>query len=122
MGSPRTVRTQPRVATDHQGGCRPPAASQSRQGHLSALPPAAPQRNPPNASRRNTMSTFSTPEFRRRAFLAGLGALSTSALVTACGGTTASTGAGSTTPVDGGNITFLIQGYDTGWVSSKTSI
>lgn len=68
------------------------------------------------------MTTFNTPEFRRRAFLAGLGALSTSALVTACGGTTASTGAGSTTPVDGGNITFLIQGYDTGWVSSKTSI
>ncbi|WP_311212198.1 MULTISPECIES: ABC transporter substrate-binding protein [unclassified Arthrobacter] len=68
------------------------------------------------------MNTFNNPEFRRRAFLAGLGALSTTALVTACGGTTASTGAGSTTPVDGGDVTFLIQGYDTGWVSSKTSI
>ncbi|MFK0007542.1 ABC transporter substrate-binding protein [Paenarthrobacter sp. NPDC090520] len=68
------------------------------------------------------MNTFATPEFRRRAFLAGLGALSTSALITACGGPTASTGTNGGTPVEGGNITFLIQGYDTGWVSSKTSI
>lgn len=68
------------------------------------------------------MSTVYTPEIRRRIFLAGLGALSTSALLTACGGVTATSTSSSDTPVDGGNITFLIQGYDTGWVSSKTSI
>ncbi|MCU1569093.1 MAG: extracellular solute-binding protein family 5, partial [Pseudarthrobacter sp.] len=68
------------------------------------------------------MSTVYTPEIRRRIFLAGLSALSATALLTACGGVTATSTSGSDTPVDGGNITFLIQGYDTGWVSSKTSI
>jgi peptide/nickel transport system substrate-binding protein len=64
---------------------------------------------------------YSSP-FGRRVFLAGVSAFTVSAL-TACGAgvqTTGSSDAG--TPVDGGNITFLIQGYDTGWVSSKTSI
>jgi peptide/nickel transport system substrate-binding protein len=64
---------------------------------------------------------YSSP-FGRRIFLAGVSAFTLSAL-TACGAgvqTTGSSDAG--TPVDGGNITFLIQGYDTGWVSSKTSI
>jgi peptide/nickel transport system substrate-binding protein len=61
-------------------------------------------------------------EFGRRVFLASVSAVTASALLTACGGTSASSSSGSTTPVDGGNLTFLIQGYDTGWVSSKTSI
>ena len=68
------------------------------------------------------MSPPNTPEIGRRLFLAGLGALSTTALLTACGGATASSPSSSGTPVDGGSLTFLIQGYDTGWVSSKTSI
>ena len=59
---------------------------------------------------------------RRRVFLAGVSAVTASALLTACAGATASSSSNSTTPTDGGNITFLIQGYDTGWVSSKTSI
>ncbi|OUM41932.1 ABC transporter substrate-binding protein [Arthrobacter sedimenti] len=63
------------------------------------------------------------PKPRRRAFLAGGIAIILSGLLTACGGGGAtSTSNKSGTPVDGGNITFLIQGYDTGWVSSKTSI
>lgn len=61
-------------------------------------------------------------ELRRRVFLATVSAVAASALLTACSGATASSSSGSTTPVDGGNLTFLIQGYDTGWVSSKTSI
>lgn len=61
-------------------------------------------------------------EFGRRVFLASVSAVTASALLTACGGTSASSSSASTTPVDGGNLTFLIQGYDTGWVSSKTSI
>jgi peptide/nickel transport system substrate-binding protein len=58
----------------------------------------------------------------RRVFLAGVSAVALSAL-TACGaGVPATRSSDAGTPVDGGNITFLIQGYDTGWVSSKTSI
>ena len=34
----------------------------------------------------------------------------------------AGSGAGSGEPVEGGDLTFLIQGYDAGWVSSKSSI
>ncbi|MDJ0459439.1 ABC transporter substrate-binding protein [Arthrobacter sp. NQ7] len=68
------------------------------------------------------MNTVYQPEIRRRIFLAGLSALSASAVLTACGGVTATNTSSPDTPVDGGNITFLIQGYDTGWVSSKTSI
>ncbi|TAP40088.1 ABC transporter substrate-binding protein [Arthrobacter sp. S39] len=63
-----------------------------------------------------------SPEIRRRAFLAGVSAITLTGLLTACGGTATSSTANPGTPVDGGNITFLIQGYDTGWVSSKTSI
>lgn len=63
-----------------------------------------------------------SPEIRRRAFLAGVSAVTLTGLLAACGGTSPSTTATSGAPVDGGNITFLIQGYDTGWVSSKTSI
>ncbi|MDR7159023.1 ABC transporter substrate-binding protein [Arthrobacter sp. BE255] len=63
-----------------------------------------------------------SPEIRRRAFLTGVSAVTLTALLTACGGTATSSTANPGTPVDGGNITFLIQGYDTGWVSSKTSI
>ena len=63
-----------------------------------------------------------SPEIRRRAFLAGVSAVTLTGLLTACGGTATSSTANPGTPVDGGNITFLIQGYDTGWVSSKTSI
>ena len=63
-----------------------------------------------------------SPEIRRRAFLAGVSAITLTCLLTACGGTATSSTANPGTPVDGGNITFLIQGYDTGWVSSKTSI
>ncbi|GAB12918.1 putative peptide ABC transporter peptide-binding protein [Arthrobacter globiformis NBRC 12137] len=58
----------------------------------------------------------------RRAFLATVSAATASVLLTACGGATATGPSGDGTPVDGGNLTFLIQGYDTGWVSSKTSI
>jgi len=61
-------------------------------------------------------------EFRRRVFLAGITAITGSAVLTACGGPAATSSSDAGTPVDGGNITFLIQGYDTGWVSSKTSI
>lgn len=61
-------------------------------------------------------------EFRRRVFLAGLASITGSAVLTACGGVAASSTSDAGTPVEGGNITFLIQGYDTGWVSSKTSI
>ncbi|MEW9873094.1 ABC transporter substrate-binding protein [Arthrobacter sp. HS15c] len=63
-----------------------------------------------------------SPEIRRRAFLAGVSAITLTGLLAACGGTATSGTSTSGTPVDGGNITFLIQGYDTGWVSSKTSI
>jgi peptide/nickel transport system substrate-binding protein len=64
---------------------------------------------------------YSSP-FGRRIFLAGVSAFTLSAL-TACGaGVQTSSSSDAGTPVDGGNITFLIQGYDTGWVSSKTSI
>jgi peptide/nickel transport system substrate-binding protein len=59
---------------------------------------------------------------RRRAFIAGVSAITASALLTACGGVSATSSSDAGTPADGGNITFLIQGYDTGWVSSKTSI
>jgi len=63
-----------------------------------------------------------SPDIRRRAFLAGVSAITLTGLLTACGGAATSSSSSSDTPVDGGNITFLIQGYDTGWVSSKTSI
>ena len=73
----------------------------------------SPRLTPPNPTSLN---------LRRRVFLAGVSAVTASALLTACAGATASSSSNSSTPADGGNITFLIQGYDTGWVSSKTSI
>ena len=59
----------------------------------------------------------------RRAASAVVAAAATTALLAACAGGTASAPSSSdSAPVEGGDLTFLIQGYDAGWVSSKTSI
>ncbi len=63
-----------------------------------------------------------SPSLPRRALLAVVSAATASALLSACAGATASSSSSSDSPTEGGNLTFLIQGYDTGWVSSKTSI
>jgi peptide/nickel transport system substrate-binding protein len=61
---------------------------------------------------------------RWRRPLAGLAIAATATLVlAACStGTPAASTDASSKPVEGGNLTFLIQGYDSGFVSSKSSI
>jgi peptide/nickel transport system substrate-binding protein len=58
--------------------------------------------------------------------VAGAAALAALALtVAACGGgsgAASSNAAGASTPKDGGNLTFLIQEFPTGWVSSESNI
>ncbi len=65
---------------------------------------------------------MSRPTIHRRA-LAALGAATVTALaLTACAGQAGAPAASPAKPTEGGDLTFLIQGYDAGWVSSKTSI
>ncbi|WP_345471900.1 ABC transporter substrate-binding protein [Glutamicibacter ectropisis] len=59
---------------------------------------------------------------KRRSFLTGTGTLAALAILTACGNKPDVESVGSSTPVRGGALTFLIQGFDAGWISSKTSI
>lgn len=65
-----------------------------------------------------------TLPIRWRRPLAGLAIAATATLVlAACStGTPAASTDASSKPVEGGNVTFLIQGYDSGFVSSKSSI
>lgn len=65
---------------------------------------------------------MNTTTVKRRSFLTGVGALATMALLSACGPKAGNATSGSTDPVRGGDLTFLIQGFDAGWISSKTSI
>ncbi len=65
---------------------------------------------------------MSTPVLARRTFLTGVGALAALAALTACAPKAGNSAIVSTDPVRGGDLTFLIQGFDAGWVSSKTSI
>ena len=59
----------------------------------------------------------------RRAASAVVAAAATTALLAACAAGNASAPSSSdSAPVEGGDLTFLVQGYDAGWVSSKTSI
>ncbi|KQO97650.1 ABC transporter substrate-binding protein [Leifsonia sp. Leaf264] len=62
---------------------------------------------------------------RRRARITAAIAIAATAslLLAACGSGAASDSAGASgEPKEGGNLTFLIQGYDAGWVPSKTAI
>ncbi|WBM78817.1 ABC transporter substrate-binding protein [Cryobacterium breve] len=65
-----------------------------------------------------------SPTRFRRSLLAITTAAASLALLAACTSpaSSVSSATASATPVDGGNLTFLIQGYDVGWVSSKTAI
>lgn len=65
---------------------------------------------------------MNTTIVKRRSFLTGAGALATMALLSACAPKTGNASQASSEPVRGGELTFLIQGFDAGWVSSKTSI
>ncbi|MBF4609431.1 ABC transporter substrate-binding protein [Curtobacterium sp. VKM Ac-1393] len=62
-----------------------------------------------------------SPRWRR--LLAGLSIAAAAALVlTACSSGSQASSTSSGEPVEGGNLTFLIQGYDSGFVSSKSAI